>query len=30
MAGITFDFSGGQPVRVVESLGPIFAETRWN
>lgn len=27
VAGITFDFAGGKPVRVVESLGPIFAET---
>ena len=27
IAGITFDFSTGQPVSVTESLGPIFAET---
>lgn len=27
VAGITFDFSTGQPVQVVESPGPIFAET---
>jgi hypothetical protein len=27
VAGITFDFSSGAPVRVVESLGPIFSET---
>lgn len=27
VAGITFDFSTGAPVRVVESLGPIFAES---
>lgn len=27
VAGITFDFSTGAPIRVVESLGPIFAET---
>lgn len=26
-AGVTFDFSTGQPVSVSESLGPIFAET---
>lgn len=26
VAGVTFDFSTGQPVRVTESLGPIFAE----
>jgi hypothetical protein len=26
-AGVIFDFSTGQPVRVTESLGPIFAET---
>lgn len=26
-AGIRFDFSTGQPVRITESLGPIFAET---
>jgi hypothetical protein len=25
--GVTFDFSTGQPVRVTESLGPIFAES---
>ncbi|HET6568737.1 MAG TPA: hypothetical protein VFG50_12290 [Rhodothermales bacterium] len=25
--GVTFDFSGGRPVRVVESMGPIFSET---
>lgn len=27
IAGVTFDFSAGQPVQVTESLGPIFAET---
>lgn len=27
VAGISFDFSTGQPVRTTESLGPIFAET---
>ncbi len=27
VAGVTFDFSSGQPVSVRESLGPIFAET---
>ena len=27
IAGITFDFSTGQPVSVTESLGPILAET---
>ncbi|MFQ5674897.1 MAG: transporter [bacterium] len=26
-AGVTFDFSTGQPVSITESLGPIFAET---
>lgn len=26
-AGVTFDFSTGQPVSISESLGPIFAET---
>lgn len=26
-AGITFDFSTGQPVSIIESQGPIFAET---
>ena len=26
-AGISFDFSSGQPVSISESLGPIFAET---
>jgi hypothetical protein len=26
-AGVVFDFSTGQPVRVTESLGPILAET---
>lgn len=26
-AGVTFDFSTGQPVSVIESQGPIFAET---
>ena len=26
-AGVTFDFSSGQPVAVRESLGPIFTET---
>ena len=26
-AGVLFDFSTGQPVRVAESMGPIFAET---
>jgi len=26
-AGVTFDFSTGQPVSIRESLGPIFAET---
>lgn len=26
-AGVTFDFSTGQPVAVIESQGPIFAET---
>ena len=26
-AGVTFDFSTGQPVSIKESLGPIFAET---
>lgn len=25
--GVSFDFSTGQPVSIVESLGPIFAET---
>lgn len=27
VAGVTFDFSSGQPISVRESLGPIFAET---
>lgn len=27
VAGVTFDFSTGQPVSITESLGPIFAET---
>lgn len=27
VAGITFDFSTGMPVKITESLGPIFAET---
>lgn len=27
VAGITFDFSTGQPISVTESQGPIFAET---
>lgn len=27
VAGVTFDFSSGQPVSIRESLGPIFAET---
>lgn len=27
VAGVSFDFSSGQPVTVRESLGPIFAET---
>lgn len=27
VAGISFDFSTGQPVSITESLGPIFAET---
>ncbi|TDI79684.1 MAG: hypothetical protein E2O79_10095 [Caldithrix sp.] len=26
-AGVTFDFSTGQPVSITESMGPIFAET---
>jgi hypothetical protein len=26
-AGVTFDFSTGQPVSIAKSLGPIFAET---
>lgn len=26
-AGVTFDFSTGQPVSIIESQGPIFAET---
>ena len=26
-AGVTFDFSTGQPIGIRESLGPIFAET---
>lgn len=26
-AGVTFDFSTGQPVSITESLGPVFAET---
>ena len=26
-AGVTFDFSSGEPVSIKESLGPIFAET---
>lgn len=26
VAGVTFDFSSGQPVSITESLGPIFAE----
>jgi hypothetical protein len=27
VAGVTFDFSTGMPVKITESLGPIFAET---
>ncbi len=26
-AGVTFDFSTGQPVSITESMGPIFSET---
>lgn len=26
-AGVTFDFSSGRPASIIESLGPIFAET---